>query len=87
MRKNLADLVDERHCVESRVAIDSVQRALVKFAEATFLLNVIACEAELKNKQAQETACDGLNVSSKASGGSNDAHRDFFTGSHESPSG
>ena len=68
MRKNLADLVDERHCVDSEVAIDSVKRALVKFTEAIFFLNVIACETELKNKQAQETACDGLSVSSKASG-------------------
>ena len=51
-----------------QVGLDSVRTALVRFTEATFFLNVIAVETELKNKQVQESGCQGLNVHSKACG-------------------
>ena len=68
LRPSLEDLLDERHCVNYQVGLDSVRAAFVRFTEATFFLNVIAVETELKNKQVQESGCQGFNVHSKACG-------------------
>ncbi|CAJ1331881.1 unnamed protein product, partial [Effrenium voratum] len=61
LRQDLSDLVDERHAVDTKAGVRSVQRALVKFTEAAFFLNVIAFETEmrLQTKQSQEIFCSG----------------------------
>lgn len=68
---DLTDLVDDRHSPNEIVGADSVRRALVRFTEAIYFLNVIAFETELKaqgKQQPQDAGCGGDTAWAKACG-------------------